>query len=197
LGEDFWPFRAYAEQDAAGLESSLDSRRTRERRCAALLEYDTISSMQWRNHGRLRGALRLGFVILLAALAGRGRASSGQAPPENDAANQHTITVVFGYDFGKIPSCAEKPALKTCIKQFVVYDVSGKRFRLFTVPVPEGARGFVSGIKGESPRRIFLPGKHIIAVTAQNGAGVESDVNGATVTVQVKPKAVESGAPAQ
>jgi hypothetical protein len=141
-------------------------------------------------------------VILGAVLSGLGgllwgQAQSTKAPPQKDPANQHTITVVFDYDFEKSPSCAEKPTLKKCVRQFVVYDVSGKRFRLFSFPVPEGARGFVKGIKAESPTRIFLPGKHFIAVTAQNAAGAESNPNAATTAVLVKPKTVESSSPAK
>jgi hypothetical protein len=116
------------------------------------------------------------------------------APLQNDPANEHTITVRFDYDFQKNPSCAEKPALKTCVKQFVVYDVSGQRFRLFSIPVPDGARGLVKGIEGRSPRRIFLPGTHLIAVTAQNANGVESDVNAAKVAVKVSTVASSSPA---
>jgi hypothetical protein len=119
------------------------------------------------------------------------------APPQNDPANQHTITVRFNYDFRKNPSCAEKPTLKTCIKQLVVYDVLGQRFRLFSIPVPQGARGFVKGINGQSPTRIFLPGKHFIAVTAQNAGGMESDANAARIAVNVKSKTVDSSSQAK
>ena len=125
----------------------------------------------------------------------RGQAEAAQAPPQSDPANQHTITVTFDYDFQTSPSCAEKPTSKMCIKQFVVYDVSGQRFRLFSIPVPEGARGFVKGITGESPTRIFLPGKHLIAVTAQNADGVESQA--ARIAVEVKSKTVDSGSSAK
>jgi hypothetical protein len=141
--------------------------------------------------------LQLGFMILGVALAGWGQAQTAQPVPQKDPANQHSITVTFSFDFGKSPSCEEKPALKTCVKQFVVYDVSGKKFRLFSFRVPEGARGFVNNITGQSPTRIFLPGTHFISVTAQNAAGAESDLNAAKVVVQVKPKAVESSSPAQ
>ena len=131
------------------------------------------------------------------AVVGCGRTASRgaeAAPPQNDPANQHTVTVTFNYDFKKNPSCAEKPTLKDCVKQFDVYDVSGVRFRLFSVPVPAGATGLVKGITGVSPMRAFLPGTHFIAVTAENAAGVESDVNAAKVTVEVKPKAAANDA---
>ena len=133
------------------------------------------------------------LVALGVMLASCGRPShreqaEGQPLPQNDAANQHTVTVKFDYDFGKNPSCAEKPTLNTCVKQFNVYDVSGERFRLFSIPVPKGATGAVKGIAGQSPTRVFLPGTHFIAVTAENAQGVESDVNAAKVNVEVKPK---------
>ena len=142
-------------------------------------------------------------MILGAVLAGwgllsfRGQAAAPQAPPQSDPANQHTIAVTFDYDFRINPSCAEKPALKTCVKQFVVYDISTQKVRLFSIPVPDGARGAVKGIKGESPTRNFLPGKHSIAVTAQAPNGVESQVNAARFVVEVKSKTVDSSSPAK
>jgi hypothetical protein len=117
------------------------------------------------------------------------------APLKNDPANEHTIVITFDYDFQKNPPCAEKPALKTCIKQFVVYDVSGQRLRLFSIPVPDGAHGLVKGIEGQSPRLVFLPGTHLIAVTAQHADAAESDA--AKVTVEVKSKSVDPSSPAK
>ncbi len=141
------------------------------------------------------------LVALGVMLASCGRAShreqaEARSLPQNDAANQHTVTVKFDYDFGKNPSCTEKPTLNTCVKQFNVYDVSGERFRLFSIPVPKGAAGAVKGITGLSPTRVFLPGTHFIAVTAENAQGVESDVNAAKVNVEVKPK-TPANAPAK
>jgi len=77
---------------------------------------------------------------------------------------------------------------KTCVKQFNVYDISGGRYKLFSIPTPEGASGFVKGITGKSPPRQFEPGTHFISVTAENAAGAESDVNSAKVSVEVKAK---------
>jgi hypothetical protein len=141
------------------------------------------------------------FPVTLQGAASTGASTQQQttsaqppAPLQNDPANEHTIKVRFNYNFRKTPSCAEKPALKTCVKQFVVYDVSGRTFKLFSIPVPDGARGLVKGIEGQSPRRIFLPGKHLIAVTAQNANGVESDVNAAKVAVKVSTVASSSPA---
>ena len=133
--------------------------------------------------------------VLSSQVAHPANVEAAQSPPQNDPANQHTITVMFDYDFQNNPSCAEKPTLKTCIKQFVVYDISGQKFRLFAIPVPDGAREFVKGIKGESPKRIFLPGQHLIAVTAQNAEGVESQANAAKIMVEVKPKTADSTSP--
>jgi hypothetical protein len=102
---------------------------------------------------------------------------------------------MFDNDFRTRPSCAEKPTLKTCIKQFVVYDVSGQRFKLFSILVPNGARGFVKGITGESPTPIFLPGKNLIAVTTRNADGVESQA--VRIAVGVKSKTVDASSPAK
>lgn len=153
------------------------------------------------SHDHWKSALRLGLLILGAmvgafgSISPRGQVEAAQIPPQNDPANQHTIKVMFSYDFRKNPSCAEKPTLKTCIKQFVVYDVSRGSSRLFSIPVPDDARGFVKGIKGQSSEWIFLPGTHRIAVTAQNADGVESDVFAAMIKVKVKPKTVHSSSP--
>jgi hypothetical protein len=140
--------------------------------------------------------MSLALLVWGTALTGCGRASregqtaAAQRPlPENDPANRHTISVTFGYDFKQNPSCAEKPAMKTCIRQFDVYDVSGEPFRLFSIPVPKDARGIVKGITGQSPARIFLAGTHFLSVTAENALGIESDLNGAKIRVEIKPKA--------
>src|SRR5579862_1329891 len=93
----------------------------------------------------------------LSPLDGRAVA---HALPQDGSANVHQVSVQFDYDFTKNPSCAEKPTVKTCVKQFDVYDVSGEKFRLFSIPAPKGAGGIVKGISGKSPPRVFLPGPH-------------------------------------
>jgi hypothetical protein len=131
----------------------------------------------------------LGVVLAAFLRHSPGRlAATAKASPQNDATNEHRITVKFDYDFEKNPSCAAKPQLKNCIKQFDVYDVSGKKFKLFTIPVPKDATGMVKGITGQSPSRIFQPGVHFIAVTAEDATGVESSVSSAEVNIAVKPK---------
>ncbi len=105
----------------------------------------------------------------------------------------HKVSVQFDYDFGKHPACTEKPAVKNCIKQFDVYDVSGQKFRLFSIPVPKDATGFVKGIAGTSPSRAFLPGTHYISVTAEDAQGSESQTSAARVKVEIKAKTVENG----
>lgn len=124
--------------------------------------------------------LLVALPFVLADFSGR-----AQSVAQSDGANQHKIRVQFDYDFSKDPSCAEKPKQKTCVKQFDVYDVSGQRFRLFSIPAPS-ANGKVKEIRGESPARVFLPGTHFIAVTAENAQGVESET--ARVKVEIKPK---------
>ena len=155
--------------------------------------------MRQCSHGRWRSAQRLGILILGAVVGACiplwGQTEAAQISPQNDPANQHTITVMFSYDFRKNPSCAEKPTLKTCIKQFIVYEVSHQSVRLFSIPVPDGARGFVKGIKGQSSEWIFLPGTHLIAVTAQNADGVESALIAALTKVKVKRKTAHSSSP--
>ena len=69
-----------------------------------------------------------------------------------------------------------------------MYDVSGGRYKLFSIPVPDGAKGLVKGITGQSPARTFEPGTHFLSVTAQNAMGIESETNAAKITVEVKRK---------
>jgi len=124
-------------------------------------------------------------------------AQSGQPAQQTQQAQQagaHSIGVSFDYDFKQAPACPSKGTSKTCIKQFNVYDVSGGRYKLFSIPAPEGATGAVKGITGKSPQRHFEPGTHFIAVAAESGAGVESDVNAAKFTVEIKPDAPASAA---
>jgi hypothetical protein len=134
----------------------------------------------------------MALSVGLASCSRSLRADEAAALPlPADDGNTHTVNVQFDYDFGKNPSCAEKPALKTCIKQFDVYDVSGQRFRLFTIPVPKDARGLVKGITGKSPSRAFMPGTHFISVTAEDSRGIESETSAARIKVEVKAKPTE------
>jgi hypothetical protein len=104
--------------------------------------------------------------------------SIASAPP-----NSHIITVNFDYDFTKVPGCSPKIVAKNCIKQFDFYDISGGRYKLFVIPAPVGATGVVKGITGQSPRRVFEPGPHIISVTAEGASGEQSEVTGAKTTI--------------
>ena len=143
---------------------------------------------------RLRRS-RVWRCLVAEASSQRLEAQSGQPAPQAQQAQPagaHSIGVTFDYDFAKIPACLPKGTSKSCIKQFNVYDVSGGRYKLFSIPAPEGATGAVKGITGKSPQRHFEPGTHFIAVAAENGAGVESDVNAAKFTVEIKPDAPAS-----
>lgn len=143
-----------------------------------------------------RPATALGFV-LMAALAGCGHSSKGieaaqaQSAPPNPG-DMHSVSVTFDYDFTKMPACSSKMKVKTCVKDFVVYDVSGGRYKLFTIPAPVGASGPVKGITAHGPERTFEPGTHFIAVTAENAQGEESNTNAAKVAVEVKRKAISA-----
>ena len=100
---------------------------------------------------------------------------------------KHTVTVTFDYDFRLTPACSAKVTQK-CVQRFVVYDISGgpsKRIRPFFVAVPDGASGPVNGIGGRSPELDFESGKHLLAVTAQNPEGVESDPSDATIWITI------------
>lgn len=154
----------------------------------------------WTPPGRVGNAHAAGFVfVVMASVAllgcgGRSQRVEAQSGQPAQQAGAHSIGVTFDYDFAKIPACLPKGTSKTCIKQFNVYDVSGGRYKLFSIPAPEGATGAVKGITGKSPQRHFEPGTHFIAVAAENSAGVESDVNAAKFTVEIKPDAPASAA---
>jgi hypothetical protein len=132
------------------------------------------------------------FGTILPGVLGQQHASSSKQTPQgsqpssaSSLPNSHIVTVHFDYDFTKVPACSPKIATKQCVKQFDVYDVSGRPFKLFSIPVPAGASGVVKGIVGQSPRRVFEPGPHVIAVTAESAAGTESEVTGSKITLVI------------
>ena len=106
--------------------------------------------------------------------------SNASSPP-----NSHVVAVTFDYDFTKVPACSPTVTAKNCIKQFDVYDITAGHLKIFSIPTPAGASGVVKGIPGQSPRRVFEPGPHILAVTAESAAGTESEVTGSTTTVVI------------
>jgi hypothetical protein len=135
-------------------------------------------------------------------------AQNSPAPPTESAQqesappNKHQVSVKFDYDFSKNPPCPvkesstasskaaskspsaadSKAAPPVCVKQF---DVSGGKFKLFSIPVPPDAKGLMKGISGTSPPRVFEPGTHFIAVTAESDLGHESSPYVCKTTVQV------------
>jgi hypothetical protein len=109
-----------------------------------------------------------------------------QTPTNPPADDKHTITVNFNYDFSKTPSCSEQ-IRKACIVQFNVYDISAgakSPTKLFSVPVPPGETKPAHGIS-MSPRLLFEPGKHELAVTAQLPDGKESKVEATSTWVDI------------
>ena len=98
------------------------------------------------------------------------------------------VTVTFNYDFNLIPACS-LTLTKNCIKQFNVYDATDKKHdKLFSIPVPVDAAGFVKGITGTSPPLSLGAGEHIVAVTAQEADGTESDSGACTIRIRIKPQ---------
>lgn len=104
------------------------------------------------------------------------------------AQSRHTITFTFDYDFGITPPCSAE-VKKGCVQQFNFYDISGgvaKRVKLGSFPVPTGAKGLVKGISFSTERRLFSPGKHMLAVSAQLVDGMESDVSKCSTIVKIR-----------
>lgn len=73
-----------------------------------------------------------------------------------------------------------------CVKQFNVYDATDdKHERLFSIPVPVDAAGFVKGITGTSPPLNLRVGEHIFVVTAQVAEGTESDFGACAIRIRI------------
>ena len=104
------------------------------------------------------------------------------------AQSRHTIKFTFDYDFGITPACSAE-VKKGCVQQFNFYDISGgfaTRVKLGSLPVPTGAKGLVRGISFTTERRLFSPGKHMVAVSAQLADGMESDVSRCSAIVKIR-----------
>jgi len=101
--------------------------------------------------------------------------------------NGRRVTVTFNYDFNLSHACS-LTLTKNCVKQFNVYDeTDNKHEKLFSIPVPVDAVGFVKGITGTSPPLSLRAGEHIVAVTAQDADGTESDSGMCTIRIRIKP----------
>ena len=97
------------------------------------------------------------------------------------------VTVTFNYDFSLSHACSPA-STADCVKQFNVYDLTAKkRMKLFSIPVPADADGFVNGITGTSPPLRLPAGEQILVVTAQAADGSESDFDACTTRIRVKP----------
>jgi hypothetical protein len=104
------------------------------------------------------------------------------------AQSRHTIKFTFDYDFGITPACSAE-VKKGCVQQFNFYDISGgfaTRVKLGSLPVPTGAKGLVRGISFTTERRLFSPGKHMVAVSAQLADGMESEVSRCSAIVKIR-----------
>ena len=96
------------------------------------------------------------------------------------------VTVTFNYDFNLSHPCS-LTLTKNCVKQFNVYDTTDdKHDKLFSIPVPVDAAGFVKEITGTSPPLYINTGEHKFVVTAQAVDGTESDPGAATIRIRVK-----------
>jgi hypothetical protein len=121
---------------------------------------------------------RLWTWVLVSALFGGALA----------AQSRHTIKFTFDYDFAIIPACSAE-VKKRCVQQFNFYDISAgiqKRVKLGSFPVPNGAKGLVKGISFTTERRLFSPGKHMVAVSAQLADGMESDLRKCSTIVKIR-----------
>jgi hypothetical protein len=135
--------------------------------------------------GTRRPSQRIFFRITVVALAVSAALAQvrGQNPPKT-----HTIQVKFDYSFKRFHGCKEKNKAP-CVKEFEVYNVTdtGRRYLLFSIPAPPGAKGEIKGITGASKPLVLAPGQHMIAVTAKTDRGAESDPRACSAMVNVTP----------
>jgi hypothetical protein len=100
--------------------------------------------------------------------------------------HKRKVTVTFNYDFNLSPACS-LTLTKNCVRQFNVYDTTDKKLvKLFTIPLPADATGFVKGITGTSPPLNLRDAEHILSVTAQEADGTESDFGACTIRIRIK-----------
>jgi hypothetical protein len=128
---------------------------------------------------RLRyGSASVFALILAVALPLRGQASQ----------KTHTITVRFDYDFTTTHACPVK-GKATCIRKFNVYNLTdtGQRILLFSIPAPDKAKKKVQGISGTSKALVFAPGQHMVAVSAVDNHGAESNPRACATMVNIAP----------
>ncbi len=135
--------------------------------------------------GRLSSSTRVYFqytIFMLTVFA-----AVTPARPQNTA-KTHIVRVKFDYNFKRFHGCKKK-GKAPCLQEFDVYNVTrgGKRFLLFTIPAPSGAKGEVTGIGGASKPLVFAPGQHMIAVTAKTDRGAESDPHDCFTMVNIAP----------
>ena len=98
------------------------------------------------------------------------------------------MTFAFDYDFSVTPACSAN-VQQACVQQFNVYDISGgipKRVRLGSFPVPADASGLVKSISIVTKPRLFSPGRHKVAVSAQTPDGRESDLTKCATIVEIR-----------
>jgi hypothetical protein len=129
----------------------------------------------------------------LAASTQSANTSAKQADPQQPLpppqAAMRTVRVKFDYDFSSFSACSAKVTQK-CVQQFNVYEVSAKPpVFLFSIPVPQNAKGKMTGITGSAPQKqSFFTGPHRFGVTAKGpGLNYESDPYQAMTFAEVLP----------
>ncbi len=103
-------------------------------------------------------------------------AATAKKVPSGPPTAKHALTVTFDYDFGKNVACSDVVKQK-CVAKFRVYDISlpTRKYLLFTIAVPAGAKGMMKGISGTSEEMLFVVGQHRIGVAAVTADDAESN----------------------
>ena len=104
--------------------------------------------------------------------------------------SQHKVQVTFVYDFHLQRPCKNDKDTGTCVKRFVIYDITNLKapVKLFSIAVDPKAKRMEYKVKVESNLLQLNDGMRIFAATAQWENGAESDPKACAATVAVKPQ---------
>jgi hypothetical protein len=104
--------------------------------------------------------------------------------------SQHKVLVTFMYDFTIQRPCKNDKDTGTCVKRFVIYDITDPKapVKLFSIAVDAKAKRMEYKVKVESNLLPLRDGARTFGATAQWANGAESDPKACKATVTVKPQ---------
>jgi len=101
--------------------------------------------------------------------------------------SQHKVLVAFTYDFTSQRPCKHEKDTGTCVKRFIIYDITDPKapVKLFSIAVDAKAQRMEYRVKVESNLLQLRDGTRTFGVTAQWANGAESDPKACKATVTV------------